>query len=326
MSLYEKLQEFAKKENIIAGVGSAEAFDELKLYLKNKVVPFVNYTVEERTEPKLIMESVKSIVAIGLSYNVVYSRIKDSAVRGNMSAGAVGTDYHIEVTEKLKKLKEEIIPWCEYKIFADTGPLSDRDVAIRCSLGSRGKNGCVINSKIGGMFFIGYMLTDIEFDRWEAKKGEEVLCGDCDRCIKACPNGAIDDGICDYSKCISYITQKKGVLTDREYESLGRQIYGCDVCQRVCPYNKEYEKGESEYAYPDICRLLKMSNKEFKKIYGNTAAGWRGKRTLQRNAIAVLGNMGDKRAVYIAEEFLLNENEDLRSAAEYALKKLKKGD
>lgn len=323
MSLFNKLQEFSKKENIISGVGSADSFCELKEYLKDKTVPFVNYSIEERTEPSLTLASVKSIIAIGLSYNVVYAKINDGLLRGNISAGAIGTDYHILIKEKLEKLKSEVLPSCQCKIYSDTGPLSDRDVAVRCGLGERGKNGSVINPHIGGMFFIGYMLTDIDYFLWQAEAGEKIDCGDCERCIKACPNGAIKDGSCDYIKCVSYLTQKKGVLTFEEYKNIGIQIYGCDLCQRACPYNRHYERAENDLAYPDIERLLNMTNKEFKEVFGNTAAGWRGRRTLQRNALAALGNMKNIRGLPSAEKFADSENEDLRSAALYAICKIK---
>lgn len=322
MSLYKKLQELSKKENIIAGVGSAEPFNELKEYLKDKNVPFVSCSLDERTEPNVTMANVKSIVAVGLPYNVVYTKIKDNTLRGCISAGAVGTDYHIVIMEKMKKIKDEILPDCEVKMFSDTGPLSDRDVAIRCGIGVRGKNGSVINSKIGGMFFIGYMLTDAEYDMWQVCYEEKISCNNCMKCINACPNGAINDGRCNYSKCISYITQKKGVLNDKEYESIGRQIYGCDICQRVCPFNKNFVYRENEFAYPDIEKLLNMTNREFKEIFGNTAAGWRGKRTLQRNALVVLGNIGDKRALNLIKRYTDSEYDDLRSAAIYAKKKI----
>ncbi|MDO4301491.1 MAG: tRNA epoxyqueuosine(34) reductase QueG [Clostridia bacterium] len=323
MSLYKKLQKFSEKENIISGVGSADSFTELKEYLKNREVPFVSYGIEERTEPALTMTNVKSIVSIGMSYNTIYTKIRDNSIRGNISAGAVGTDYHILIKDKLEKLRTEILPEYEVKIFSDTGPLSDRDVALRCGLGSRSKNGGILNKKIGGMFFIGYMLTNVEYSLWQAEKAETVNCGECEKCIKACPNSAINNGICDYNKCISYLTQKKGALTFEEYNKIGRQIYGCDVCQRACPYNSSYTVIESEYAYPDIKKLLKMSNKEFKKVYGNTAAGWRGKKTLQRNALAVLGNMKCIEALPLISEFINNENEELKSAAIYAINKIK---
>ena len=149
------------------------------------------------------------------------------------------------------------------------------------------------------------------------------MCGECDKCVKACPNSALDNGECDYKKCISYITQKKGALTYEEYSAIGSSVYGCDVCQRVCPYNGGYAEAESEYAYPDIERLLDMSEKEFGATYGRTAAGWRGKSILKRNALAVLGNMGDERGIELASRFLKGPSEQLRSAAEYAVSKIR---
>ncbi len=323
MGLYEDMQAFAKKENIIAGAGDAGSFTELKAKLEGRSVPFVDYSVEMRTEPLLTMPDAKSIVCIGLSYNTVYKPINDGRARGKISSGAVGTDYHILVREKLEKLRAELIPSHNAMIFTDTGPLSDRAVAERCALGGRGRNGSIINKDIGGMFFIGYMLTDADFTAGHKNKECSDMCGECDKCVKACPNSALDNGECDYKKCISYITQKKGALTYEEYSAIGSSVYGCDVCQRVCPYNGGYAEAESEYAYPDIERLLDMSEKEFGATYGRTAAGWRGKSILKRNALAVLGNMGDERGIELASRFLKGPSEQLRSAAEYAVSKIR---
>lgn len=323
MSLYDDLQAFAVKENIIAGAGSAESFGALKTELEGKFVPFVSYSVERRTEPSLTMPDVRSIVCIGLSYNTVYRHPCDGRLRGRLSSGAVGEDYHTVIREKLERLRSELIPSHKAMIFTDTGPLSDRAVAERCSLGRRGKNGSIINSELGGMFFIGYMLTDADFTEGHKNNGCAVVCRDCDKCRSSCPNSALSDGECDYSRCISYITQKKGVLTDEEYSAIGTWIYGCDVCQRVCPCSRNHTEGESEYAYPDIERLLAMSEREFRETYGRTAAGWRGRRTLQRNALAVLGNLGDERGLELALNFAESPSDMLRSAALYAVRKIR---
>ena len=321
--LFEKLQDFARKENIIAGVGKSEDFIELRESLKGKKVPFIDYDIDFRTRPSLTMENVKSIVAIGLSYNVKYKFIKDGKVRGNLSSGAIGLDYHILIEQKLKKLKDELFKESECKIFCDTGPLSDRDVAIRCDLGVRGKNGSVINKDIGGMFFIGYMLTDIEYEKWQVKKREHIRCGSCSLCLDYCPSKAISLKGCEYEKCISYITQEKGVLSKEKASLISKQIYGCDICQRVCPFNKGFKFEENELAYPDLIELLKMTNKEFKNVYGNTACGWRGKRTLQRNALIAIGNMKRRDCLEVLETFSKSEFEDLKSASIYAIKKIR---
>ena len=174
------------------------------------------------------------------------------------------------------------------------------------------------------MFFIGYMLTDVEYEKWDAPiaNKDEDVCTGCGKCIGSCPGNAFDNGTFRYEKCISYITQKKGVLSYEESKALGIQIYGCDVCQRVCPKNTGYKRAYSEYAYPNIEELLNMSDKEFKRIYKPTAAGWRGRRTLQRNALIALGNMKADREDII-KRFAEDSREDIRAAAEYALKCIK---
>ncbi len=325
MTMYEKLQAAAKKESIIAGVGRAEPFSELKKRLDSVRVPFVKESIETRTEPSLTMPTVKSLVAIGVPYNVDYEEVKDEKYRGVISVGAVGEDYHRIVMRKLEKIRDELLYNSNVMMFSDTGPLADREVALRCGLGALGKNLSVINDTIGGMFFIGYMLTDVEFEKWEAPPVNKSvdLCKDCGKCIAACPGKAFENGKFSYEKCVSYITQKKGVLGREECFALGRQIYGCDVCQRVCPYNKNTIKGFNEYAYPDIEKLLNMSGREFDRIFKPTAAGWRGRRTLQRNAIIALGNMRARAMRSVIEKFVEDSREDISSAAKYALERLR---
>lgn len=324
MTLYESLQAIAERENIIAGVGSAEPFYGLKERLEGISVPFVNAGIEERINPSVTMPEVRSIVAIGLSYNAVYESINDGRYRGVISAGAVGEDYHRTVLRKLGVIRDELLKNNKVMLFADTGPLADREAALRCGLGSRGRNLSIINESIGSMFFIGYMLTDMDYESWEAPpiKQNKDICGDCDRCITACPGRALEKGKCSYEKCISYITQKKGVLTCEESSAIGVQIYGCDICQRVCSYNKAFVKAYSKYAYPDIEELLSMSRREFDRIYGPTAAGWRGRRTLQRNAIIALGNMKAEKMKPVLERLAEDKREDISAAAEYALNKI----
>lgn len=321
--MYQKLMALAEKLNIIAGVGSAEPFDVPKEVLRD--VPFVNFSYEKRTNPSLTMADAASLVCIGLPYNTIYGSVNDNRIRGAFSSGAVGEDYHITVMNKLEIIKKEIIGDYSAMIFADTGPLIDREVALRCSLGYMGKNFSIINDKIGGMFFIGYMITDIPYEKWNVVSYYTSTegCADCVNCIKACPTGAISKKGFDYRKCISYITQKTGVLSDAEAKSIGRQIYGCDVCQRVCVKNK-FNFAENEYAYPDIEELLSISNREFNSIYKKTAAGWRGKKILQRNAVVALGNLRDKRALPVLEKLTEDLREEISESAKWAIEKIEK--
>ena len=283
-TLEEKIYSF-EEENTIIGIGNAEPFYDIKEILENKYVPFVEQDVEKRINPKLINKNAKSIIALGLSYNKKFVGKLDDKIRGRISIGAMGMDYHILVKEKLLRIKNELN--LKGDIFVDTGPLVDREVAKRCGLGQIGKSGNIINKKLGSIFFIGYMILEIELEPTKVLDFID-LCKDCDKCIKCCPSGSILENDFKYEECISYLTQCKGILTDREKSIINKQIYGCDICQRVCPYNKDiYFENiyDIEIFFPDIEKLLFMSNKEFNETYKKTASGWRGKKILQRNAI-----------------------------------------
>ncbi len=320
--MYRKLMELSEKLNIIAGVGSAEPFNISRNLIED--IPFVSFEYEKRIDPRATMADAKSLVCIGLPYNTIYESSDDDKLRGAFSSGAVGEDYHITILRILNSIKQELLADYDAMLFADTGPLIDREVALRCSLGYVGKNRSIINDKIGGMFFIGYMITNVPYEKWNIKNNVITGgCGDCSKCIKACPTGAISKNGFDYKKCISYITQKSGALTDIESEYIGRQIYGCDVCQRACIKNK-FTHSYSKYAYPDIEELLKISNKEFNNIYKKTAAGWRGKKILQRNAVIALGNIGNKKALPLLNELKKDKREEISKAALWAIEKIEK--
>ncbi len=321
--MYSKLKELAVKLNIEAEVGSAEPFDMAKDCLKD--VPFVSTDIYTRLDPHITMSDAKSLVAIAIPYNTLYKKPKDTVLRGNISSGAVGEDYHITAAEKLSIIKEELLKGYDVMCFADTGPLIDREVAIRCGLGYRGKHGGIINDNIGSMFFIGYAITNVPFELWNKKEHKiKSSCGNCERCVKACPTGAITQSGFEYRKCISYITQKPGVLTDKESKSIGVQIYGCDICQKVCIKNNfKYEY--SEYAWYDIDKLITISNRDFKDTFGNTAAGWRGKKILQRNAIIALGNMGNRQALDILYKLKNDVRDEISAASQWAIGEIEKG-
>lgn len=234
-------------------------------------------------------------------------------------------DYHKVLYNEISNFIEELlnIKKFEFKIFVDTGPLVDRNVAQRAGIGFIGKNTSLISAKNGSMQFLGYILTDLDLKQFK-KESVENLCKNCCICIKACPVKALLNKGFETYKCISYITQKKGILTCNEMKSIGYMIYGCDVCQTVCPFNKNaaYETvTDINSAMPLINDILNMSNKDFKNRFGFTAVGWRGKKTIQRNALAVLGNIKNKQSFEFLKEFInkKHENEILRFTAVRAL-------
>jgi epoxyqueuosine reductase len=264
------------------------------------------------------MQNAKSIIAIALPYNKNYIPPNDDKLRGRISVAAVGTDYHIVLGEIMHRLETEILSEYENVCFADTGPLVDREVAKRCCIGFIGKNHSLINEDMGGMLFLGYILTSANIP--PIGVAEKSKCGDCRKCIDACPGGALTDNGFIYEKCISYITQCKGELSEEQMRVMGNRIYGCDVCQTVCPYNTKKDAVVNEDAFPAIEEIMMMSNKAFNEKFKTTAAGWRGKKIIQRNALIALGNMNDERARALAMKYISDERPEIASVAKRAAK------
>jgi epoxyqueuosine reductase len=283
-----KMKEFAEKNGILIGFGRAERFEEIESVLKNTDVPFVNYDVEQRVEPSLTLKGAKSLIAVALPYNKNYVPPDDEKVRAKISVAAVGEDYHTRLADIMQRFSAEFLAEYDYMCFTDTGPLVDREVAKRCGLGFIGKNHSLINPKLGGMLFLGYIITTAEFDEYD--KSVNQNCGKCRMCVDACPGGAIGD-VFKFENCAAYVTQCKDELTQEQKKIMGEYIYGCDVCQKVCPYNSKKPPEVCEDAFPVIEEIMQMSNKDFKLKYKHTAAGWRGKKVIQRNATVVLENI-----------------------------------
>ena len=174
----------------------------------------------------------------------------------------------------------------------------------------------------GSYTHIGSLLMDVDLHDVDHPLGTDH-CGQCKRCVAHCPGGAINgDGTINSNRCVSYLTQKK-VLTSKEALTIGKMIYGCDVCQSVCPANRGVKNVTPELLVPstvDCETLLTMNKKTFADTYRKTSAGWRGKRTLQRNAIAVLSNSGSKVGMELIKAFR-TESTLLKEAIKSALQK-----
>lgn len=326
ITLEEKIYSF-EEENTAIGIGKCEPFYYLKDILYNTETPFVTKDIDKRIYPKFSRATAKSIVALALSYNKKFIGNMDNKLRGKMSIGAIGKDYHILVKEKLLNIKNSLN--LNGDIFVDTGYLVDREIAKKCSLGVFGKSGNLINEKLGSIIYIGYMLVDeILKPTQKSDFFNRNLCENCDRCIKYCPSGAIKQNSFNYKVCISYLTQNKTLQNENEKKLIGKQIYGCDICQLVCPYNKDkyIEKSSNiDDFFPNIENLLFISNKEFNETYKKTASGWRGKKILQRNAIICLSNSTySKEAIMLLEKFLkTDKRDDLKKETILAINKLK---
>ena len=324
MEIQEILYKFAKENNIDdIGISKAENFEHMRdIYSKSmgKLKGFIKDDIEKRIYPSHTVENAKSIIAIAKSYNKRFDFSPKREMPCFISVGAVGEDYHKEMTYILEKLALELKKEFDfqYGVFSDTGPLSDRDIAKMCGIGGYGKNGSIVTKTGGSAVFIGYMITTIDFD----KKAEKINpCTSCGKCITVCPTGALSENGFNMEKCISYLTQLKRPLTKEEMLSLNKSIYGCDRCQMVCPLNKEsiIFKGETKEYMPEIEFILSLSKSEFKEIYGHTALFWRGSSVIKRNAIAAAASYGTEKAKEIITPFLKSESPLLKDAAQKAI-------
>lgn len=226
-----------------------------------------------------ILENARTAIVCAFNYYA-------GAEKGNISRYAQGEDYHKVVTGKMQPIAE-LLEKSGYsaKIFADTGFLNERLLAVQSGIAFIGRNRMAISTKFGSYFFIGYLLTDCEIEKDEKC---EKTCANCGKCEAACPLGALCGEFCE-EKCLSYITQKKGELTEAEEKAVknANTIWGCDICQEVCPHNRDIPITEiDEFKENRIINLEingEISNSEFKKKYGDRAFSWRGKGVLLRN-------------------------------------------
>ncbi|MWC29964.1 tRNA epoxyqueuosine(34) reductase QueG [Paenibacillus sp. MMS18-CY102] len=295
------------------GIAAADPFIELKDRLiqhreMGRESGFEEPDLDKRTDPSLLFDRPKSIIAIAVAYP---SKLPDppksepGARRGIFARASWGIDYHTALRGRLAKLEEWLyarVPGVRLESMVDTGALSDRAVAERAGIGWSGHNCSIISPKLGSWIYLGEMITNLPLP---PDTPVTESCGECTKCIDACPTGAlVGPGQLDSGKCISFLTQTKGMLSDEYMRKIGNRLYGCDTCQIVCPENRGKNwthhpelQPEPEQAKPLLLPLLKIGNREFKEQFGTISGAWRGKKPIQRNAIIGLGNFREQSAV-----------------------------
>ena len=282
---YINLQEICKELNIYEfGVVSWPLPENAKSILyESNPCPFTAANVEERLLGTSLFTPKSAIVCL-FPYYVEH---KDPS---NLSRYTWATDYHLVINEYLKKLIEKLQIMntdAQFSIHCDTSPLADRYMAYLAGLGFYGKNNCFISPKWGSYVVIGTILTTLEL---EPNTPLTQSCMGCNRCITACLGQCLGLDEFKFDTCKSYLTQKKGELTSEEEHIIAKTplVFGCDVCQEVCPHNKDISttpipEFQSVEPYIDRDELDSLTNKEFKAKYGHRAFSWRGKKILMRN-------------------------------------------
>lgn len=337
--LKAELVAYAREAGLdLVGVAPAEPFLADKERLERRQAqgrgpnPYEYQQIEPRIYPEQLLPGVRSIIAGGISYLMEEEPVPEGepVPRGWLSRYCRGLDYHQILKERLTRVArwlEERAPGARTLVYVDTGPPLDRAVAERAGIGKWGKHTNLITREYGTWVFLGEILTDLPLPPDEPI---EAACGSCTLCLDACPTHCITEWQIDANRCLSYVTQMKGIIPEEYREVMGNRLFGCDDCQDVCPYNKKARRGlHPEFAphpditgTPDLLKLMTMTKGDFKHWFEPTAAGWRGKTTIQRNAVIALGNSGDPRALEPLMGALASESSPIRAHAAWALGRL----
>ena len=256
---------------------------------------------EKRRDSRLPFAGTSSAIVVGLNYG-------GREASGPVARYARGDDYHDLMTDRLVELhrwlETEVGRAVRAKPYVDTGPILERDLARRAGLGWFGKNTNLVNPNIGSFFFIGTLVVDMRLD--SDAPFEADRCGRCTRCLDACPTDAfVDERVLDATKCISYLTiEAKGEIPVGLREKLGGLVYGCDICQDVCPWNARFARDLREDSFKPrqslaskdartlAIDILRLDDESFRSSFRGSPMKRAKLRGLKRNAAVALGNMG----------------------------------
>lgn len=324
----------------LVGISSVGSFPENQFYKEWLArgfageMKYMEKEPEKRENVRGVLPEAKSVISCGLNYNTdyPYSIRENNWRKGWISRYAWGDDYHKVIKDKLLLLLEfikRISPEeTKARIYADTGPVLDRVYGKYSGMGWFGKNTCIINQKIGSWIFIGEIVTNLEL---ECDNPVTDRCGTCTRCIDSCPTGAIlEPYVLDSRLCISYLTielQEKIPVELRD--RIGNNVFGCDICQDVCPWNRKarttnepsFQPRDGLYN-PELSSLVKLSDEDFRRIFKRNPVKRARRKGFLKNILVVMGNSGSKEFIPDIKESLNDEDPIVRAHAAWALSKL----
>lgn len=282
-----------------------------------------------RIDPRVLDSRFKSVVSLAYPYQAARPPEIDwrAELRGRMAAYALRPDYHDYVLAAAKSVAAAIAagnPGSITRTYVDTGPVFEREWASQAGLGWFGRNTMLLNREHGSYFFLAEIFTDLEIDAPAAPYRDH--CGTCRRCVDRCPTGALEDGYkIEPRVCISYLTiEHRGVIARELRPKLGEWIFGCDICNDVCPWNAPENEpthdGDRLAALPFLPELMALDDAAFSRRFSGSAIKRTKRRGLLRNAAIVLGNTGNREAVPALARTLENEYEPIvRAHAAWAL-------
>jgi epoxyqueuosine reductase len=353
----------------LCGVARAEKFPELSRmeeWLARGYAGEMKYLSDpRRANPETAMPGVRSVIVCALNYNAAAPRSTDALQRdeakdrGWISRYAWGDDYHEVLQEKLRNLAdalpERFAKPFEARIYSDTGPVNERVLAKHAGLGWLGKNTLLLNQKLGSWFFLGVILTTLELTptAGAAEMPPKDFCGSCTKCIEACPTQAlVEPYVMDSRLCIAYLTiEFRGSIPEQMREPMGRHVFGCDICQDVCPWNRRAPTRDLEafrprtfpsqpersvpaqepesLLLPRLEWLASLSEEQFRSYFRASPVKrtkWRG---LVRNACIALGNSvvlrgsaQHEKACAVLKQLAISPEASIAESAQWALSRI----
>ena len=327
----------------LVGIASAEQFHRAERSLIERIRDglfdgLAWFTAERARfscDPRNHLADAQSLIALGISYlTLARASAPDSTgPRGRVARYAWGRDYHEEVDQRLRAFCADLHACCppetKLKTFVDTGRIVDRAVAERAGLGWYGKNSNLLTHQYGSWVFLAEVLTNLPLPPDQPVR---THCGTCTRCMPACPTGAIvAPGVVHNDRCISYLTiELRGPIPRDLRPLMGDWIFGCDVCQDVCPVNRKAEPAapaafqpeEGIGERPNLALLLQLTEDEFRRRFRHTPLMRTRRRGLLRNVCVALGNLGDRRAIPSLIQAIGDPEPLVRGHAAWALGKL----
>jgi len=322
----------------LAGIARADAPPDLSFFAEwvgrgyGGEMAYLTSQVAKRSDLRTAFPWARSVLCLGLQYDTPHPYSTSSpAERGWISRYAWGDDYHEVVKAMLDRvaggLRREA-GRLEARAYVDTGPLAEKAWAAAAGLGAWGKNGCLLHPSHGSWFFLGELVTDLDLP---ADTPQADLCGSCTACLDACPTGAlVAPYVLDATRCISYLTiEVKGEIPEDRRAGLGRHVFGCDICQDVCPWNRRrrrhgggaFEPREGAFA-PDLDALAGLDDLAFRTRFRRSPLRRAKRRGLVRNVAVALGNAGDASHRPLLERMAVDADPVVREHAAWARRRL----
>jgi epoxyqueuosine reductase len=294
----------------VIGAAPAEPYHETEKSIQDRrargLFADMRFTMaqpETSCHPERLLPGARTVVSAALCY---YAPEPDRPAGYGRLPRYTWRDSYAELRRKLDRLGQEL--GGDYRVLVDENQHVDREAAARAGVGFYGKNTMLITRKYGSWVVLGTVITDVEI---EHSAPLELDCGSCTLCIEACPTGALDEpGVLDATKCLSYWTQASGPVPEPYRAELGAQVYGCDICQDVCPWNRGVEKRRAHAELPEdaephvsLAEWLQRDGDELRKRYDRLFVPRNDARYLRRNALIALGNTGGPDDIGLADAY-----------------------